>query len=410
MAAAVANSSGQLFQLFRSGEARTRSDLQALTGLARSTVAFRLDGLLRSGYLLEDGVTSEPGRGRPSIRLRVNDAQTTILVADLGATHGRLAICTAAGNVLAERVIESAIASGPRVVLDRVHKLFERLLRRAGRDRASLRGIGVGVPGPVDHETGRIARSISMPGWDDYPVADHMRDIYGLPVAVDNDANLLGLGEQSTIYPDAHLLLFVKGGTGIGASIVVDGQLLRGRYAAEGDIGHAKILGVQEVCSSCGAVGCLAATASGRAMVRDLNRLGHQVRTSRDVVSLVREGDPDAVRIITDAGRALGSVLSTAVSLLNPEVVVIGGDIAHAHEHLLGGIRETLLPLTQPLATAHLTVAPSRLRDHAGIAGAALAVREKIFSAAAVDADLERRARQPQPIVPDLATSQTVLT
>jgi predicted NBD/HSP70 family sugar kinase len=130
-----------------------------------------------------------------------------------------------------------------------------------------------------------------------------------------------------------------------------------------------------------------------------LNRLGHQLRTSRDVVSLVRQGDPDAVRIMTDAGRALGLVLSTAVSLLNPEVVVIGGDIAHAHERLLGGIRETLLSLTQPLATAHLTLAPSRLGDHAGIAGAALAVREKIFSAAAVDADLERRARRPEPVL-----------
>ncbi len=136
-------------------------------------------------------------------------------------------------------------------------------------------------------------------------------------------------------------------------------------------------------------------------MVRDLNRLGHQLRTSRDVVTLVRRGDPDAVRIITDAGRALGTVLSTAVSLLNPEVVVIGGDIAHAHERLLAGIRETLLSLTQPLATAHLTVAPSRLGDHAGTAGAALAVREKIFSAGAVDADLERRANQPQPAVSD---------
>ena len=172
MATAVANSSGQLFQLFRSGEVRTRSDVQALTGLSRSTLAFRLDGLLRAGYLLQDGVTSEPGRGRPSIRLRVNDFQTTVLVADLGATHGRVAVCTAAGDVLAERVIESEIGSGPRVVLDRVHKVLERLLRQAGRDRTTLRGVGVGVPGPVDHQTGRIARSISMPGWDDYPVAD----------------------------------------------------------------------------------------------------------------------------------------------------------------------------------------------------------------------------------------------
>jgi predicted NBD/HSP70 family sugar kinase len=171
---------------------------------------------------------------------------------------------------------------------------------------------------------------------------------------------------------------------------VVDGRVLRGRHAAEGDIGHVKIGGVEDVCS-CGAVGCLAATASGRAMIRDLNRLGHELSTSRDVVALVRQGNPDAVRIVSDAGRRLGSVLSTAVSLLNPEVVVIGGDIADAHEQLLAGVRETLLSRTQPLATAHLTVVPSALQDHAGITGAVLVVRDRVFGAEAVDAELDRR-------------------
>ena len=234
-----------------------------------------------------------------------------------------------------------------------------------------------------------------MPGWDDCPVADQLAGLVGVPVVVDNDANLLGLGEQSTVYPEAHLLLFVKVGTGMGASIVVDGQLLRGRHAAEGDIGHVKI-GGDEVCS-CGAIGCLAAAASGRAMVRDLNRLGHQLRTSRDVVSLLRRGNPDAVRIVRNSGRALGSVLSTAVSLLNPEVVVIGGDMADAHEQLLGGVRETLLTQTQPLATTDLLVVAEPPAGGAGVAGAALAVRDRIFSATAVDADLERWANQPQP-------------
>ena len=131
--------------------------------------------------------------------------------------------------------------------------------------------------------------------------------------------------------------------------MIVDGALLRGSDSAEGDIGHAKILGVEETCSSCGARGCLAAIASGRAMVRDLRRLGHDPSTTRDVVALVRAGEPDAVRIVTAAGRAVGDVLSTAVSLLNPDVVVIGGDIAHAHEHFMLGIRDTLLARSQPL-------------------------------------------------------------
>ncbi|HEX8508339.1 MAG TPA: ROK family protein [Propionibacteriaceae bacterium] len=385
---AGASSAGHLLQLFRTGQVSTRRELQSLTGLARSTVTFRVDALLAAGYLVEGGVI-EAGLGRPAARLRVNDEQPTVLAADLGATHGRIAVCTAHGEVLAEELFESDIRSGPGEVLARVKGVFEQLLQGSGRPAASLAGIGVGVPGRVRAD-GRIARSISMAGWDDFPVAGYLEEHFRVPVVVDNDANLLGLGEQFTVHPQVHLMIFVKVGTGIGAAIVVDGQVLRGRHAAEGDIGHVKVSGVQDVCS-CGAIGCLAATASGRGMVRDLSRLGHGLSTSRDVVALVRQGDPDAVRIVFEAGRRLGSVLSTAVSLLNPEVVVIGGDIADAHEQLLGGVRETLLSQTQPLATAHLTVVPSALQDHAGITGAVLMVRDRIFGAEAVDAEIERR-------------------
>lgn len=380
------NSAGEMLQLFRSGAVHTRRELQQVTGLARSTVTFRIDALLRAGYLVEDGVT-DPSRGRPANRLKVNDASSTVLAVDLGATHGRLAVCTGAGEVLAESVIESEIASGPPQVLGTVVRILDRLLDASGRDRSSLRGVGVGVPGPVEWATGRIARSISMPGWDHYPVADHLATLYEVPVVVDNDANVLGLGEQRVRYPRAHLLLFVKVGTGIGASILLDGALVRGSHAAEGDIGHAKIVGVDELCS-CGAQGCLAATASGRAMVRDLSALGLAVNTSRDVVALVRRGQPDAVRVVAQAGQAIGDVLSTVVSLLNPEVVVIGGDVALAHEQFLTGIQHTLRSRTQPLATAHLEVTHSRLGDRAGVTGAAAMVQDKIFSADAVDAAL----------------------
>ena len=123
-------------------------------------------------------------------------------------------------------------------------------------------------------------------------------------------------------------------------------------------------------------------------MVRDLGRLGHEAETTRDVVTLVRVGDPDAVRIVTTAGRALGDVLSTAVSLLNPDVVVIGGDITHAHEQFMLGVRGTLLTRGQPLATAHLRIAPSALGDRAGIIGAAAMVADMIFSSAIVDAKI----------------------
>jgi predicted NBD/HSP70 family sugar kinase len=380
-------SAGEVLQLFREGRATTRADVQQHTGMARSTVSHKIDSLLSSGYLVRDGDIID-GRGRPSTRLRINDQGTTVLAADLGAKHGRLAVATTGGDVLAEAVIESTIERGPTVVLRKVLKILDELLSRSGRERSSVRGIGLGVPGPVNPQTGRVARSMSMPGWDDYPLREHLIEHTQVAAVVDNDANLLGCGEQRRIYPDAHLMLFIKMGTGIGASVIIDGELLRGSASAEGDIGHAKIPGVEETCS-CGARGCLAATASGRAMVRDLQRLGHQPRTTRDVVNLVRAGEPAAVRIVAAAGRALGDVLCTAVSLLNPDVVVVGGDIAHAHEPFMQGVREILLSRSQPLATARLSIAPTTLGDRAGIAGAAVMVSDAIFSAKAVNAALE---------------------
>jgi predicted NBD/HSP70 family sugar kinase len=381
------NSTGQLLQLFRRGAVATRSELQQVTGLARSTVTSKIDALLAAQYLVEDGSIVD-GRGRPATRLRVNDQATTVLVADLGMTQGRLAASTVGGDVLAETVIGSNIDKGPEPVLSTVIEELEALLAGAGRDRSTLRGVGLGVPGPIEWQSGRVARSLSMPDWDHYPVRERLASHFGVTAAVDNDANLLGLGEQRLVYPAAHLILFVKVGTGVGSSVIIDGKVLRGSDSVEGDIGHAKIPGVEEICSSCGARGCLAATASGRAMVRDLGRLGLEPATTRDVVDLVRLGNPDAVRVVTAAGAALGDVLSTAVSLLNPDLVVIGGDIAHAHEHFLLGVRQTLLSRSQPLATAQLRIAPSQLGDRAGIAGAVAMVADAVLGSDAVDAVL----------------------
>ncbi len=381
------NSTGDLLQLFRRGAVATRSELQQATGLARSTVAYKIDALLAAQYLVEDGSIVD-GRGRPATRLRVNDQATTVLVADLGMTHGRLAASTVGGEVLAETVIESSIDQGPDAVLTTVINELEALLAQTGRERSTLRGVGLGVPGPIDWPTGRVARSLSMPDWDHFPVRERLVDHFAVPAAVDNDANLLGLGEQRLVYPAAHLILFVKVGTGVGSSVIIDGEVLRGADSVEGDIGHLKIPDVDEICSSCGARGCLAATASGRAMVRDLRRLGLVPETTRDVADLVRMGNPDAVRVVSAAGSALGGVLSTAVSLLNPDLVVIGGDIAHAHEHFLLGVRQTLLNQCQPLATAHLRIAASQLGDRAGIAGAAAMVADAVFGSEAVNAVL----------------------
>jgi predicted NBD/HSP70 family sugar kinase len=266
--------------------------------------------------------------------------------------------------------------------------LLEELRDQSERRRESVCGVGMGVPGPVDHARERVVRPHIMPGWHDFPIAQFLQDHLGVPACVDNDANVMALGEQRVAYPDAHSLLFVKVGTGIGAALVLDGTVFRGADGAEGDIGHAKIAGLDSVCA-CGARGCLASAASGGAIARDLREDGLRAKTCRDAVRLAQRGEPAALNRLREASQLLGRVLATVISMVNPERLVLGGDIAHVHEHFLPGLRETLAQLSQPLASANLTISTSRLGDLAGTLGAAVMVTDAVFSADAVDARLD---------------------
>jgi predicted NBD/HSP70 family sugar kinase len=381
-------SPGEILVLVRSGRVKTRRDLQELTGLSRSTVSLRVDQLISAGYLR--AVERRRGAaGRPAELLSFEEGDKLVLAADLGATHARFALTDAGGRMIAERTEDLLIGQDPDVVLKIVIRRFRELLKGAGLDRARLAGIGVGLPGPVDFRTGRPVQPPIMPGWHGVPVARTLADALGCPAFVDNDANVLGLGEVRERYPDVDNLLFVKVGTGIGAGVILGGRPERGATGQGGDIGHIRIAHpVDGARCRCGATGCLAAHASGAALARQLTERGIRAGTSRDVVRLVEEGDPDAITLVQDAGRLLGEVLATAVALLNPTVVVIGGDLALTREHLLVGVRERLYERTVPGLASSLAVVESRLGDRAGVHGARHMVIDQVFSAEAVDARL----------------------
>jgi predicted NBD/HSP70 family sugar kinase len=379
---------GTLLQLIRDADGTTRADLSAVTGLARSTIAQRLDQLRAQGLLRELGESDSTG-GRPPMMLAFNEDAGVTLAADLGATHSRLAVTNLGGTVLAEEGDEMAIAAGPEAVLDWVDARFHALLGEVGRGAEDVRGIGIGVPGPVEHATGRPRNPPIMPGWDGYPIPERFADRYRVPVLVDNDVNIMALGEHWTTWRGVEHLLFVKVATGIGCGVVVDGRIHRGAEGAAGDIGHIRVAVDDEreqlICS-CGNRGCLEAMAGGAAMAARLRDQGIEARDSRAVVELARAGEPAAVRMVRDSGRLIGEVLAASVNLYNPSVIVIGGDVAQAHEQLLAGIREVVYQRSLPLATRHLRIVRSQLADRAGVIGAAVMVIEHVLLPATVDA------------------------
>ena len=380
----VAIGVGSVLRMIRDGEAVTRAELARRTGLARSTVAQRVDALLANELVYEAGDSASTG-GRPPTVLAFNHAAGVVLAADLGATHSRLAVSDLAANPLQEIPLEIDIGEGPETVLSRVHELFTELLAREGRTAADVRGIGVGVPGPVAFARGAPVNPPIMPGWDGFAIPGWFAQVYDAPVLVDNDVNIMGLGEHWTYWRDTEHLLFVKVGTGIGSGIVAGRAIHRGAQGAAGDIGHISVPGHDDVVCGCGNVGCLEAVAGGRALARRLTEIGLDAADTRDVVRLVRSGDARAVRMVREAGRHLGQVLAGCVNFFNPSVIVVGGDLSEAHEQLLAGVREVTFQRSLPLATQQLLTVPSRLGDRAGIVGAAIMVIEHVLAPAAID-------------------------
>lgn len=375
---------GDVLELIRERRALTRGDILDITGLSRMTVSGRIDALLGAGLAVERGTERVTG-GRPSRRLEFNTEHATIVAAMIDTTHTTVALTDLSGRVTASERIEVAVAHGPLETLTAITERTRSMLKGAGDPRVG--GIGISVPGPIDPDSGRPSQPPIMPGWDAYPIPEHLHDALGVPVLASNDADAAALGEQRSAHPDSRSLCFIKVSSGIGTGIVIGGKVYRGADGGAGDIGHVKIAGRDELCQ-CGARGCLAAVASGRALARALTDLGKPANSASDVGALLAAGDTDAATLTQAAGRAIGEVLATVVSLLNPSELVLGGVLASAP--LLSGVRETLYPRSLPRATRHLTVGQSTLGERAAIVGLAALVVDREYSAATVNAALGR--------------------
>ncbi|PPG05554.1 sugar kinase [Pseudoclavibacter sp. RFBI5] len=378
---------GELFQLLRDGAPRTRAELASVTGQARSTVATRIDMLMAAGLIVTVGEAHSTG-GRPPAVFAFSPESRVVLAVDLGATHARMALTDLASNIIADSEDKLPIDLGPDAVLAWVCTKGDEMLAASNRGRRELVSVGVGLPGPVEFSSGRPINPPIMPGWDDADVAGRLGAHFDAPVLVDNDVNIMALGEHRSEWPEVSDLLFVKVATGIGSGIIADGSLRRGARGAAGDIGHIAVPGAESIPCRCGNLGCLEAVAGSDAIARRLREGGIEVAGSGQIVALVRSGDLSAARALRQAGRDVGTVLAACVSMLNPSMIVIGGSIAEAGEQLMAGIREVVYSRSLPLATQHLRVVASRARGDAAILGASALAIDHVLSADAIDAAL----------------------
>ncbi len=377
---------GELLQHLRDGRPRTKAELAQLSSLARSTISSRLDALVNGGLLRPVGEAASTG-GRPPTRFALDTTARAVLGVDLGASHAAVAVIDLTGAVRAEVSVSSDIAEGPGPVLDRVVALALTLLDELGMSPADVAGVGIGVPGPVEHSTGRPVHPPIMPGWHEFDIPAHLNVHFGGPVLVDNDVNILALGEHVGEWSGEDHILYVKVATGIGAGIITHRQLVRGAVGTAGDIGHVRVVegDEQDVVCRCGNIGCLEAVAAGPAVATALRGQGIEVHGSQDVVDAVQAGDATAGRAVRQAGRAIGGVLATCVNLFNPSVIVLGGTLSGAGDHLVAGVREVVYQRSLPLATKDLSVVAASGGDRAALIGAGALVLDQVLSPASVD-------------------------
>ena len=382
-------SAGALLRHVRTGRARSRAELVALTGASRNTVSARVDQLIAANLLAEGGRGWSTG-GRPPTLLRFNSRAGCVLAVDLGVTSVDVAVTDLSAEILATIGHPIDIADGPGPVLAEVDRLAQLVLAEAGLEPADVCAVGVGVPGPVEHSSGRPSHPPIMPGWHDFPIPSAFGR-YDCPVYVDNDVNVMALGEMGAA-GSVQDVLVVKVGTGIGCGVIVDGRVYRGAQGSAGDIGHIHVSTPdgRVVTCRCGQENCLEALAGGGALLRDAVAAGLPVRTTREVVERAAHGDGAAIELVREAGRTLGTVLAALVNFFNPHRIVITGGVAQAGVPLLAGIRESVYRRSMPLAARALEITVSAAPELSGRIGASLMAIEGFLDEESVEQALAR--------------------
>jgi predicted NBD/HSP70 family sugar kinase len=359
---------GTIFRLIRESGGITRAELMEQTGLARATVGLRLSELIAQGLVAEATNAVSTG-GRPAGRFMFNAGAGVVLAVDAGAVRVALAVADLAGDLILERSEPRSIDDGPEETLSWVCEALDEMLVEAGRSHADVRAVGIGLPGSVEFTTGRPVSPFRMPGWDGFPVADTLRAHFGVETLVDNDVNVMALGEAHH-HGDDEQLVVLKAGTGIGLGQVTDGVVQRGAQGAAGEIGHIRVPGYDDLLCRCGKFGCLEAVAGGVAMAARLTDAGHPCTTAAEVAALARSGVPEAVAMVREAGHAIGFILATIVNVLNPSRLVIAGDLTDARDFLFSALRETVYREANTLATSELEISRAGAGAQAGLIGA----------------------------------------
>jgi predicted NBD/HSP70 family sugar kinase len=363
----------------------TQAEIARTTGLSAATVS-NIVRELRDNGTVQVTPTSSGGRRARSVALS-GDAGIVVGV-DFGHSHLRVAVGNLAHQVLAEQSEPIDVDASAAEGFDRAEQLVGRLVESTGIGRDKVLGVGLGVPGPIDVESGTLGSTAILPGWSGTNPRQELAGRLGVPVQVDNDANLGALGELVWgAGRGVRDLAYIKVASGVGAGLVVDGRIYRGPGGTAGEIGHITLDEAGPVCR-CGNRGCLETFTAARYVLELLRGSHGDQLTIPKMVQLGREGDPGCRRVIGDVGRHIGMGVASLCNLLNPSRVVLGGDLAEAGELVLGPIRESVSRYAIPSAAQRLSVMPGALGARAEVLGALALVLSELGDSTLLDGNI----------------------
>ncbi len=364
----------------------SRIELSRELGLTRAAVTAIVSDLILAGLVREtNGGTSG---GRRPIFLEVNPKGGLVVGVDIGATHVTLILADYLAQVIDEISAPLNILQGPEVCLAYVDSLMKSWLEKMGMDLPRIFSIAVGVPGPIVTDAGMVSGPPIMPGWDRFPIRQWLQNAWGCPISLGNDAEFGALGEWAYGAGRGEKnLAYIKVGTGIGAGLLMDGQIYRGSTGSAGEIGHITLEENGPACT-CGNRGCLEALAGGRAIARkaiQAVRRGERTSlseitpldsiTAREVIVAARKGDRLSQCLVQEAGYYLGTAIASMVNLFNPSMVVIGGGVAQVGDLLLDPVRKTVKERSLLVASQAVSITAAVLgRRSSGMGAVAQAI------------------------------------
>jgi glucokinase-like ROK family protein len=372
----------------------TQAEIARSTGLSAATVS-NIVRELKDGGTVEVTPTSAGGRRARSVSLS-GDAGIVVGV-DFGHAHLRVAVGNLAHQVLAEEAEPMDVDASAAECFDRAERIVQRLIESTEVRRDKVIGVGLGVPGPIDAATGALGSTTILPGWTGINPREELQRRLGVPVHVDNDANLGALGEQ--VWGNGRGerdLAYIKVGSGVGAGLVISGQIYRGPGGTAGEIGHITLDESGPVCR-CGNRGCLETFTAARYVLPLLSSThGPDINMPR-VVQLAREGDLGCRRVVADIGRHIGSGVASLCNLLNPSRVVLGGDLADAGDLVLDPVRDSVARYAVPSAARQLRVVPGTLGGRAEVLGALALVLSEMGDSTLLDSTAAPQAASTVP-------------